>query len=461
MGPKNTKHWIELWEQNSFDNDKIENYLDKYRNRFDLFHKDFPFYQSKSVLKDADPKKDYKPLSSLNIECTSGNNPVLFDHSMDIKPFEMKPDEAALYLLLIQNYAVGGGVSKPFNFCHAYPLKGILIWFEGYSLYETLMLNMLKYSSDTQFFNKNDDNNNENFDLEDDKAPWERNTSKEPMKNGNDIDGYVDYLTFQYRRIFLKPEINKDNEIIVNKCFRFQGLNIDDSKLRDPFMNYIQEKKDGLYSPMKIKLNKALWRDLHTILKIQPTIMRQLNSIRERFNKLKDIYNINITGICTEPGKAGKVLYWKHEQRTFPLAYLKDPDLVGELGNFIERAEDIGSILSKNDYKLSAELLKTSSDSNPDKNEISKISKELDSVSIYWSNLEIPFQDYMLKLAKNPNNLEKLAQEWNKIIKNNAIKCFTETTEKLPINAHSLKVINKVLPYFKSVVRNKFNKKED
>jgi hypothetical protein len=52
-------------------------------------------------------------------EWASGNNTTLADHHLDADPPSLTAAEAARALVTTQAFAVGGGVSKPFNFVSA------------------------------------------------------------------------------------------------------------------------------------------------------------------------------------------------------------------------------------------------------------------------------------------------------------------------------------------------------
>jgi len=45
FGPENEYAWRELWEKGCFDVEVLQAYLEKWRDRFDLFHSETPFYQ--------------------------------------------------------------------------------------------------------------------------------------------------------------------------------------------------------------------------------------------------------------------------------------------------------------------------------------------------------------------------------------------------------------------------------
>ena len=81
-------------------------YLNAWRHRFDLFDEQRPFYQSPSL-----PDKMLKSVSSLALEYASGNNPALFDHTLDNETLSLNAASAARRILAHQAFAPGGLVT--------------------------------------------------------------------------------------------------------------------------------------------------------------------------------------------------------------------------------------------------------------------------------------------------------------------------------------------------------------
>lgn len=73
--------------------------------------------------------------------------------------------------------------------------KGIIFFVQGNNLKETLFLNLLAYPNPERGFISDDD---------DDAPTWEQ-ANPFAAKNGDPL-GYLDYLTWQNRRILLFPE---------------------------------------------------------------------------------------------------------------------------------------------------------------------------------------------------------------------------------------------------------------
>ena len=115
-------------------------YLERWRERFDLFHPLRPFMQKPIAGDVADAS-----IAVLKLEWASGNNVTLFDHHRDDRPPELSPAHAARALLTTLLYQPGGGVSKPFNRTDSPGTKPIIVLVHGTTLWETLVGNCSDY----------------------------------------------------------------------------------------------------------------------------------------------------------------------------------------------------------------------------------------------------------------------------------------------------------------------------
>ena len=141
-------------------------YLERWRERFDLFHPLRPFMQKPIAGDVADAS-----IAVLKLEWASGNNVTLFDHHRDDRPPELSPAHAARALLTTLLYQPGGGVSKPFNRTDSPGTKPIIVLVHGTTLWETLVGNCSDYPAPGR-------------DVPSDAPIWERDSDHEPDKVG-------------------------------------------------------------------------------------------------------------------------------------------------------------------------------------------------------------------------------------------------------------------------------------
>jgi CRISPR system Cascade subunit CasA len=96
------------WYRNGLPAADMRDYLEHWRDRFWLFHGTAPFMQV-AALADADETRDkLKPWTQISLACTSGNAPLLFDHSLDGSPSVIFAAQAVRTMLGFQAFTPGG-----------------------------------------------------------------------------------------------------------------------------------------------------------------------------------------------------------------------------------------------------------------------------------------------------------------------------------------------------------------
>jgi CRISPR system Cascade subunit CasA len=250
--------WRSIWDTGFWDTDRVNRYLDDQRQFFDVFDHARPFFQNSDIGFD-----ESKPMSNMVHGMVLGNNASLFDHSIDAYPPSFTPAEASRHLIAMQSFALGGFVSSvkgedraKVGSADASPLsRGIVTLVTGKSLFETLMLNLHRYDpgAGVPFRARADD-----------KPAWERKEPTQPIDR--DPDGYVDYLTWQSRRIRLQPERNESGVVVrraaVMKGYQFKHWH---PAGNEPMLAYRKVLKPGPgkrpYNVVSFSEAKALWRD--------------------------------------------------------------------------------------------------------------------------------------------------------------------------------------------------------
>lgn len=243
FGPKDFDQWTELWKLGKWDAKAISEYLDRWKHRFDLFDKERPFYQSKQLLDENAEKKSIVLLP--NESATSG---TWCDHSFQGSTEKFSPAMTARYLLARQAFSLGGGNSKPFNLSNAPLAGGYTVMVLGNNLFETLALNLIPYNEESPLPQ-----------IAPDLPAWEQEQFREPDKNGNVPYGYVDYLTWQSRRIL----VFGDHTGVTDYAL-MQNLKLKDDFYHDPFKCYYKNPQRGMLEK-KLNEDKVLWRDSHTL----------------------------------------------------------------------------------------------------------------------------------------------------------------------------------------------------
>lgn len=447
--------WKDLWRKGFWDAEKLRAYFDKdCKDRFNLFDDERPFYQYSTVKKSASGEEaTINPLATLMQEKASGNNATLFDHNFEANQQTYPPEIAACYLIARQAFSFSGtGCTYPFGFFNSPLINGFSILAVGNNLFETLALNLVKYPhKDTFPVERDDDGKNL------DKPFWERDEliqATEKDSKGTNLLGYLDYLTWQSRRIKL---IRDDNSEQVKSCQLQQNFKLKESELFfDPFKVYgkREDRKDKkAYYTLGLKEDKGLWRESHAIFQQAKTDDR-----RNLFDHLAEIegfiregeiegekkYSISIFGIINNKAS---VLQWAHERLPLPLAYLKDNELLNKLEKSIDCAVKFGGILQDSIKKLRKNLneqawessIRSVSPMDKYKQE-GKLINLLPAMSVYWSSLEVRFKKLLTDL---PEKQDEAMQEWYRVVDKTATKAFNQSVNSLGNSAKELKAIAK------------------
>ena len=280
LNPKENDDLEQFWK-NGFPAKKIEDFGNKYADRFDLFSTDKPFLQSADLPmfpRTKEEVKQTKYVAKLFPDAPSGDEVLHYRHKIEDDVI-LSSASAAFGLLMIPAFMSSGGRGFLPSINDAPP--PIYVIPGGKSLFEVLCASLI---SETQL----DDQLVKN-----DLAWWRRDVfvveeSKKKKKiNGKMMNfnehkqlstvGYLHGLTFPSRKIRLHPEkINSicsrsgvTSEWCVRKMtFRMGESLVDDDGnwWRDPFVAYRLPDQNG-EKPKTIKANrdKAIWREFNSL----------------------------------------------------------------------------------------------------------------------------------------------------------------------------------------------------
>jgi len=428
-GPENTAAWNDLWQAGTWDTPWLNTYLDKWQFRFDLFDKQCPFYQAR------DERVKPKSIISLAMDMTSGNNATLFDHHTEEIRTDLTPEKAGRVLIVAQSFGLAGLSGLDQKFTDAPWGRGIVFLVEGDTLFETLALNLIRYGGDYP---------RDVPTIGVDCPAWEADDPYKPRKIPN---GYLDYLTWQNRRILLLPE-GDYIEPHVSQCTIAPGLRMDASLL-DPFKNYRQDKKSG-YKPTRFSEKRVLWRDSSALFNVKAHPGKHPPSNFAWVAKLVDnkppIIGVRRTLRLKALGMANnkaKVDFFREEHMPLPLVYLESAQseaLIGGLTYALELTESTYSKLRTAIFILAKFILFPNADHKgglqPDTKDINNMRDYFGFERYYWGALEIPF----LRLLEGlPNEPQAAMSEWKSILKDTAWQTLEKATDQVGITTHALK----------------------
>lgn len=477
FGPESLSAWEKLWQRGRWDKGKLRTYFHQWRHRFDLFHPERPFYQVPKM-----ESAHEHPAHLLSLEAAAGNNPTLFDHSHSMAPGAFTPARAARYLLARQAYSIGFGKSKPFYFKDSPLIRGYSILTLGNSLWETLALNMVAYNKERPIPHSGED------------LPiWEKEHLPDPDENGNPIMGYVDYLTWQSRAIHLLPE---GNPPVIRCCQLQQNWMLSKLTPLDPFKAYIADKEEG-WRPRGMIPDRAVWRDCHILFQVgdqsrsRPQVLEWAGRIWG-LKKAGDIsgqetYGFLAVGLATDIGKAANILLWRQERLPLPLAYLDDMDLMAKLRDALHLAEEVNGILELYLKVVGLTILDPQVDAQRHLRDIAAhvfqrevykrlsaalFSPEMKGVlkawapnRLYFSRLEVPFRELLVKLPNDRQEdedgdmdygREELPQ-WGRVLQQAAQDAFDTIVNGLGRSPRVLKAVARVEGRFRGALYKKIS----
>lgn len=443
-GPTSFEEWKVLYTRGRFDSATVDSYLDRWQERFDIFSSAHPFYQMANL-----ETRTAVPVRRLATECASGNNATLFNHNDDASEASWTHAEVARQLIACQAFALGFGKSGnatidgseerlPYS-ADAIALRGMNIWLQGASLFETLSINLTPTEDESI-------------------PPWELekpNAYRDRLK-GKDrrtvaAIGAIDRLTWQSRLVRLIPDGER-----VSSIYYTQGRSADKSA-GDPMKSYRLNKSDGIVA-LPLSAGRAAWRDIHSILTIPSA--RSTGKSPEAFNLIArardaDVlqeakpFDVHVVGLATAPNKAGKFLLWRHDRMPIHSSLVSDDELIGRLRLLLQNAERAAMEASARTRRLCRFFLAPECESpggvQPDSKAVSHLIDSLDPRPMYWARLE---QHFYSLLECLPKDRDAASRVWRTRIKQEAQSALEESIKMLGTSARAVQAIARVRTTF-------------
>ncbi|MGL4306372.1 MAG: type I-E CRISPR-associated protein Cse1/CasA [Mycobacteriaceae bacterium] len=257
------EHWGKIWEKKEFPISEIQKYLDEYRHRFDLLHHEEPFFQVADL---HTAKGEFTSLERIIADVPPNEKYFATRAGEFIEKISYA--EAARWVVHCQAFDASGirsgdprdkrvksGRGYPIGVAWSGQLGGVI--FEGASLFETLMLNLVLKNSDGEAPSSKDT------------PVWEREQPGPSERADPTPLGTIDLLTWQSRRLRLDHDGEKvcgvliANGDAINSHNRFKIEFLSPWRYSEP-----QTKKFGetRYLPKQHDPERALWRGIEALL---------------------------------------------------------------------------------------------------------------------------------------------------------------------------------------------------
>ena len=261
--------WVALWDDRDGFSEDILVYLDDWRDRLDLRHPIFPFFQVADL---CSAKNEVFSLERLVVDSPLGG---LFTTRTAAGLSQISWGEAARWLIHAHAFDVSGiktgavgdprvrnGKGYPIGVAWTGQIGGIAL--KGSNLFESLLLNLVPV--------RRDDLGLDRINPERDLPPWERSPLGPTMRKetGNlDPTGPVDLYTWQSRRVRLVGDEAGATGVVLAQG---DHMTPQDRYLYEPMTAWRYSEpqskkfKSDIYMPLEHSPAKAFWRSLLAVV---------------------------------------------------------------------------------------------------------------------------------------------------------------------------------------------------
>ena len=383
------------WFKAGLPADKIDAYLERWRDRFWLFDEDYPFFQ----IPDFEPKT-WRAWTVLATEHNADNAKVLFDHVDVTRPDAVPPAAAARWLLATQTFALGGGNSE-FQYTSSAPsATAVMVLPLGQHLEDTLLLNLVPQNRAASAA---------------DLPVWEREPdSLASLKAGAErgIAGYADRYTWRTRAIRLRRE--PDGK--VSTLAFASGVENASKDGIDPMLGYCIDDKKGKL-PIQFR-ERGLWRDFDSLLpddaKLAPGVIEHATALT-RFDRARFPHSVMVLG---QANSKAKIDFWRMERFALPEAVQSDKGIREDIRQILSIVDDVGRYLRASLWTFHKSFV-THGGRDLTKRETAALKKTVtNSPALHglWSTLEAAFHD-VLRHYTTKSDPDAIRLAWLKTVR--------------------------------------------
>lgn len=420
-GPKSLKDWHTLWDARAFEETKTRGYLEKWRDRFDLWDSKHPFLQ--------DPKPaidEFESISRLFVEHAQGNNPTLFDHTLDEARPTIDAASAARRLIGSQVMALGGRIAGSAESALAGPFAtSVTFLLLGDSVFETLVLNLLVYDGKRPIPSSASD------------APsWEQDIASAGARAPA---GHLDLMTWRPRRFRLVPA-DPAGRTVTGVVPAGEASRLEAEEVRDPFAAYRVSETAG-FLPLRIDPDRALWRDSLPFFagdgewgRIALNLEQVGTLVAEGVLPRQALFRVMACGFATDKAKKrlGRI-----ETIPIPAALFAKPGTIPLIRAALERATETDGAVRSASFVAAKHSLSTG-ERNPDTDEARDLANATGSSAVYWAEAGAAFPGFLIALA---NETPDADLDWERTLERAARRAFKTVDVKLGASARGLKAI--------------------
>ncbi|MCR4392388.1 MAG: type I-E CRISPR-associated protein Cse1/CasA [Candidatus Acetothermia bacterium] len=409
-GPRRPEDVLDWWRAGGFPKAHIQDYLERHRDRFFLFHPQAPFLQVADL-----PAKNPLPWSKLLPELASGNNPTLFDHTTEENVPKASYAQAARALLVHQTFALGGllrrhGVGSAKDAPVARPA---LFLPTGGNLLEALLLNLVPYTP------------------EDDAPIWEvpplRLGDLEGAKTEWPLSGRTRVYTWPSRGVRLLDEGDGVRHMAYGP-----GVEPLEAFYRDPMVAQRLDPRGGSVV-LRLSTERSFWRDFSAMLPRQEGKVAATVEHADELQGLLEEEGVEIRPTLRVLGQVSdqaKILDLRRE--VFPLPPgLLSPRGEENLEKALKAAEELGQGLRNLALQVTRAVV-----GERDRKELVDFAGSLPLERLYWHALDGAFPGFLGRISE-----EGAVETWRQELRWAAQEAWTATRLFLGTGARHLKAL--------------------
>ncbi len=319
------------WFRQGLPLEAFEKYLEKWRDRFWLFHPTQPFMQVAALATAAETRDRLKTWMVISLASSKGDTPVLFDHCVESHAEPIMAGEALRHLLGYLQFAPPGLIQAIRVSDKAGPLANTLAVAPiGDNLGQSLTLGLHRFDLDGL-----------------DVPSWEMAPPELATIEARPSlpTGPNDRYTRQTRAALLVPMDGMFGPRVQHLHFA-AGVALDEDQLDlDPMVPHIADEDKVM--AVRFKEGRAFWRDMPSILPkssaktaVAPAIMSSaLNVLDELGND--DGLTVVVGGTTSAQNKAAKLVLWRLESHRLPSSVLSGADVDVLLRDALAKAEQL------------------------------------------------------------------------------------------------------------------------
>jgi len=372
--------------------EKIDSYLERFRNRFWLFDEKYPFGQIPTF-----EPKTLRAWTVLAAEHNADNAKVLFDHVDVAAPGSISAAAAARWLLATQAFSVSCGKSELSHTGTAPSATAVMVLPLGRDLQDTLLLSLVPQNRMVAAV---------------DLPLWEREPETvAQLKAGIERPetGLSDRYTWRTRSIRLA----EDDSGRVAKLAFASGVGNASRDRTDPMHGYRIDDKNGKL-PLQFR-SRGFWRDFDSLLPdgsdLAPLVIEQATKLamyqRARFPR-----SVMVLG---QANNKAKIEFWRMERFALPAALATVNTTRSEIRCLLTLAEDTQRNLWSACSSFARDVLGRG-DRQPAAKDVSAYLAQLPAIPSYWSHLESRFHE-VLGDFRDARDAQEIRRDWLKSVR--------------------------------------------